>query len=75
MDLSRYLRMVSKCNKGGAFGQQTKRFRSPRVSGRPSVLAVGGYCTILDLVVFLPLDGEIETKQIAVDVSYLESAA
>jgi hemoglobin len=31
MDLSRYLRMVSKCNKGGAFAQQTKRFRSPRV--------------------------------------------
>jgi hypothetical protein len=31
MDFSRYLRMVSKCNKGGAFAQQTKRFRSPRV--------------------------------------------
>jgi hypothetical protein len=31
MDCSRYLRMVSKCNKGGAFAQQTKRFRSPRV--------------------------------------------
>ena len=31
MDFSRYLRMVSKSNKGGAFAQQTKRFRSPRV--------------------------------------------
>ena len=31
MDPSRYLRMVSKCNKGGALAQQTKHFRSPRV--------------------------------------------